>query len=105
LKQSQEAEDGGEQAMSLHNWCRIKNVRTLNDGIASTLCSRHSFVEQPALVLDVPANLVWPDDYSPVELAFFCLLNRDRGEQIRCTATVLPTQRHITREQHEYPQR
>jgi hypothetical protein len=44
----------------LRKWGGGQDVRSLDDDIAPTLCAGHRVVQEPALVLDIPANLIWP---------------------------------------------
>lgn len=68
---------------------RCEDVLPLNDDVAPKLGPRHGVVEKPALMLDVAADLVRPDNYDPVKLPVLGLLHGHRSEVMRCTISAL----------------
>ena len=74
---------------------RREDVLALDNDVAPTPGPRHSVVKQPALVLDIAADLIRPYDHDAVELTVLGLLHSHRGEEMRCTTAMLPPQRHV----------
>ena len=74
-----------------------ENILALDDDIAPSLRPGDRVVEQATLVFSVAAHLIGPDDHDALELPVLGLLHRHRRQLMRPAATMLPSQRDLSR--------